>query len=481
MSVIAIHARTSTGRVRDHNEDSYYAGDLVAAVADGMGGHAAGEVASNLALQPVIALEGVPFADAASATQGLVAAVLEANELVLRHASDNPDQSGMGTTLTAVLVREGCLHLAHVGDSRAYLFRNNTLTQLTTDHTLVNRLILEGHLSPEEAKVHPHRSVITRAIGVDTGLEVDTLEPPMPVFPGDRFLLCSDGLSGPVSDEQIAAILANERIPERACRRLIDAANTNGGPDNITTIILDVLHDGEVIEPTLHLNDDEATAELADPALIAAHVPSPVRPTIDTAPPQVAQPITQAGASSGPLPNESQAAPAKPLERRRPPKQSLHPGVWIGLGLGMFLALIGTGFTVLNNQVYVSTDDEGNVAIYRGLKDQTIFGMPLYSVIETQTLKASQLSEILQERLAEGVSQADETTARTYVNETLRKSIEAHQSDLVAPTPSPTPTTAPSAPVVPATPGALTPDNVLVSNPPALPKPNAPAVSPATP
>lgn len=460
MSVIAIHARTSTGRVRDHNEDSYYAGELVAAVADGMGGHAAGEVASNLALQPVIALEGVPFPDAHSATQGLINAVLEANELVLSHASDNPDQSGMGTTLTAALIREDCLHLAHVGDSRAYLFRDNTLTQLTTDHTLVNRLILEGHLSEEEAKVHPHRSVITRAIGVDSGLEVDTLEPPMPVIPGDRFLLCSDGLSGPVSDEQIAAILANERIPERACRRLIDAANSNGGPDNITTIIIDVLEDGEVIEPTLHLTDDEATAELADPALIAAHVPTPSRAPIDSAPPRV---VTA----------ETPTSPTKPLERRRPPKRSFHPVIWIGMGLGMLFALLATGATVLNNQVYVGIDPEGNVAIYRGLKDQQIFGMPLYSVIETQTLKASSLSEILQDRLAEGVSQADEAAARSYVNDTLRKSVEKDQNELVTPTSSPTATPAPSAPA---------PDQALASGPPVVvPQPIAPAASPSTP
>ena len=460
MSEIAIHARTSTGRVRDHNEDSYYAGDLVAAVADGMGGHAAGEVASNLALQPVIALEGVPFPDAQSATEGLVAAVLEANDLVLSHASDNPDQSGMGTTLTAVLVRENCLHLAHVGDSRAYLFRDNTLTQLTTDHTLVNRLILEGHLSEEEAKVHPHRSVITRAIGVDSGLEVDTLEPPLPVVPGDRFLLCSDGLSGPVSDEQIAAILANERIPDRACNRLIDAANTNGGPDNITTIIVDILHDGEVIEPTMHLHDDEATAELADPAAIAAHVPAPSRSPIDSAPPRVAQPATTPAA-------------ALPLSRRRPPKRSFHPMMWVGLGLGMLFALIGTGATVLNNQVYVGIDDEGNVAIYRGLKDQHVFGMPLFSVIETQTLKASSLSGVLQDRLAEGVSQADEAAARAYVNETLRKSIDSGQSELVVPTTSPTPTPAPSAPV---------PGQALVSNQPVIPvSPAAPSASPSNP
>lgn len=456
MTVISIHARTSTGRVRDHNEDSYYAGDLVAAVADGMGGHAAGEVASNLALQPVIALEGVPYPDAGAATQGLVEAVLEANELVLSHANDNPDQSGMGTTLTAVLLRENCLHLAHVGDSRAYIFRDGKLTQLTTDHTLVNRLILEGHLSEEEAKVHPHRSVITRAIGVDSGLEVDTLEPPLPVVAGDRFLLCSDGLSGPVSDEQIAAILSNEPIPERACRRLVDAANSNGGPDNITTIIVDVLKDGQSHEPTLHLSDDEATAELADPQLIAAHVPTASREPIDTAPPLVA-----------PTP----ASGAKPVERRRPPKRSFHPMVWIGLGLGMFLALVMTGVTVLNSQVYVSIDGQGNVAIYRGLKDQQVFGMPLYSVIETQTLKANTLSEPLQVRLADGVSQTDVEAARTYVNETLRKSIDRGSTNLLSPSASPTPMQPQDAPAAPATP---TPEQAILP-------PSPPVVAPEVP
>ncbi|WP_336249112.1 Stp1/IreP family PP2C-type Ser/Thr phosphatase [Stomatohabitans albus] len=445
MTVISIHARTSTGRVRDHNEDSYYAGDLVAAVADGMGGHAAGEVASNLALQPVIALEGVPYPDAESATKGLVNAVLEANELVLSHATDNPDQSGMGTTLTAVLMREGALHLAHVGDSRAYLFRDGTLTQLTTDHTLVNRLVQEGHLSEEEAKVHPHRSVITRAIGVDSNLDVDTLEPPLPMVPGDRFLLCSDGLSGPVSDEQIAAILANERIPERACRRLVDAANSNGGPDNITTIIIDVLNDGESPEPTLHLTDDEATAELADPQAIAAHVPKASHEPIDTAPPLV-------------------PPSAKPLERRHPPKRSFHPMIWVGLGLGMCLALVVTSVTVLNNQIYVSIDPQGNVAIYRGLKDQHVFGVPLFSVIETQTLKASSLSEPLRIRLAEGVSQTDEDAARAYINETLRESSDREENDQTSPEASPMQPSEPSA-AAPLAPPASAQPPVATPNP----------------
>lgn len=435
MTVIAINARTSTGRVRDHNEDSYYAGQLVAAVADGMGGHAAGEVASNLALQPVIELEGLTFLDAESATEGLRQAVLRANELVLDRAHENPDQAGMGTTLTAALIREGYLHIAHVGDSRAYLYRDQALLQLTIDHTLVNRLILEGHLTEEEAKVHPHRSVITRAIGVDSDLAVDTLDQPLPLLPGDRILLCSDGLSGPVDHEEMRAILANEPIPDRACRRLIDAANSNGGPDNITTIIIDVLHDGATIEPTLHFTDDEATAELAGPDAIAAHVPAKSQPLIDTPPPRKPQHL------------------AKPIERQHPPKRSIHPVIWIGLGLGMLIALLVTGVTVLNSQIYVSVDGSGNVAIYRGLKDQQLFGMPLYSVVETQTLKADTLSTPLQVRLQEGVSQPNEAAARTYINETLRQSTDGTASsdrddqatNPATPTASPDPASSPTA------------------------------------
>src|SRR5687768_122861 len=173
---ITAYAKTDVGRHREGNEDNMFSGSTVFAVADGMGGHVAGEVASETALRPVSELDGATFEDPRAATDSLRAAIEAANRNVVSQAKEDPNLTGMGTTLTAVMVREGHLHLAHVGDSRAYLLRNGEeINQLTTDHTLVEQLVQDGRLSRDEVAHHPQRSVITRAIGVEHSVEVDTL------------------------------------------------------------------------------------------------------------------------------------------------------------------------------------------------------------------------------------------------------------------------------------------------------------------
>jgi PPM family protein phosphatase len=251
--MMRVHAagRTDVGQVRDVNEDAYHVGDSVFAVADGMGGHVAGEVASHTALQPIGALDGRVFGDAAQARAALRDAIVAANDAVVSKAADDPSYQGMGTTLTAVLVEGRRAHIAHVGDSRAYLFRDGDFAQLTTDHTLVQRLIDEGRITREEAATHPHRSVITRAIGVEASIDVDAMT--LDLEPGDMLVLCSDGLTGPVDDDTIIDLLRGEARPtpagddqadaahrtERAARQLVAAANAAGGPDNITVIVLE--------------------------------------------------------------------------------------------------------------------------------------------------------------------------------------------------------------------------------------------------
>lgn len=251
--MMRIHAggRTDVGQAREVNEDAFHLGDSVFAVADGMGGHVAGEVASNTALEPIAALDGHVYSDAGEARTALREAVVEANEAVVAKAVDDPQFQGMGTTLTAVLVEGRRAHIAHVGDSRAYLFRDGAFSQLTTDHTLVQRMIEEGRLTPEEAARHPQRSVITRAIGVEPDVDVDAVS--LDLVPGDVIVLCSDGLSGPVDDEAIAEMLEpvavgeDEDVPpderthhaETTAERLIEAANRAGGPDNITVVVLE--------------------------------------------------------------------------------------------------------------------------------------------------------------------------------------------------------------------------------------------------
>jgi PPM family protein phosphatase len=233
---IAATGATDVGQVREANEDDYLVGESVVAVADGMGGHLAGEVASATALEPIKALDGRVFQDAGEALKALKQAVVQANATVSQMAENEPTYRGMGTTLTAALVEGRRLHVAHVGDSRAYLLRHGQFAQLTDDHTLVQHLIDEGQITREEASTHPQRSIITRAIGVSRDIDVDAMSIEMEA--GDQFLLCSDGLTGVVDDQVIATALDAGDDAETTLRQLIDAANRAGGPDNITIVLL---------------------------------------------------------------------------------------------------------------------------------------------------------------------------------------------------------------------------------------------------
>ena len=230
---LVIGAATDVGRVRDGNEDAYLVDDAMGlvAVADGMGGHRAGEVASATALEALRA--------AINAGQPLRESIEDANEAVFTKSLTDTSLRGMGTTLTAgTLVAGGTLLVGHVGDSRAYLLHDGELRQVTVDHSLVEELIREGRLTADEAAIHPQRSIITRALGVDAAVEVDLY--PIELAPDDRLLLCSDGLTGMVQFDTIAAILRREEDPTRAATQLVDAANAAGGEDNITVVVVAV-------------------------------------------------------------------------------------------------------------------------------------------------------------------------------------------------------------------------------------------------
>ena len=233
-------AGSDVGRARSGNEDSYFCGRTVFAVADGLGGHQGGEVASAAAVAPLAALDGRELATPAEAAEALAAAIQEANSAILDRAAGDPSLWGMGTTMTAAAVTaDGHLQLAHVGDSRAYLLRDGALEQLTTDHTVVAELVRRGRLTPELAAIHPERSILTRAVGLDARVPVDTPDP-LDLRPGDQCLLCSDGLTEAVPDPTIAELLSTDEDGNAACRSLIDAANEAGGPDNITVVLVRV-------------------------------------------------------------------------------------------------------------------------------------------------------------------------------------------------------------------------------------------------
>ena len=229
-----VYAITDIGRMRPINEDSYYApleGERFCAVADGMGGHNAGEVASAMAVQ--VFSEQMRKADHITA-ETLHSAVERANEAVYRQALENEGMSGMGTTFSALAEEGDTAYLAHVGDSRIYLVRRGTIIQLTLDHTLVEEMVLMGKLTVREARVHPKRNIITRALGTEEQVQIDIVQ--MGVRPGDAFFLCSDGMTNYVDEREILRTAMSERDWQGKLKHLVAIALENGGADNITAL-----------------------------------------------------------------------------------------------------------------------------------------------------------------------------------------------------------------------------------------------------
>jgi PPM family protein phosphatase len=266
-----VAAVTDPGRTRRHNEDSYVIEPPLFAIADGMGGAQAGEVASGLATAAL--KEGQ--ADAGG-EQRIADLIQEANRRVYDRSSSDPNTSGMGTTITVALVEDDHVAFGHVGDSRAYLIRDASMEQLTEDHSLVNELLKTGKLSREEAETHPQRSVITRALGTDPDVDVDTFS--VRAENGDLFLLCSDGLTDMVSEESILDLVERHRDDiDGALRALVKEANRGGGQDNITVVAFEIANgvlarDGDTREQALPTVDDEDTLSELDGV-----------PTVDTA------------------------------------------------------------------------------------------------------------------------------------------------------------------------------------------------------
>jgi PPM family protein phosphatase len=246
------------GRRRRRNEDAFVVAPPLFAVADGMGGAKAGEIASRLAAAAVREEEG-ERADVAELIQ-------EANRRVFERARDDASASGMGTTMTVALVEDDHVTIGHVGDSRAYRLRNGSLEQLTEDHSLVAELVRSGKLSPEEAETHPQRSVITRALGTDADVDVDTFS--VEVAPGDVFMLCSDGLTTMVEEDRIVDVVGRHRDDlERAAKELIADANRSGGEDNVTIVFFEIVEEGAELGETARM---PAVAEAEEDTLTEA-------------------------------------------------------------------------------------------------------------------------------------------------------------------------------------------------------------------
>ncbi|MEC3914129.1 protein phosphatase 2C domain-containing protein [Nocardia sp. CDC160] len=336
--VLRYAARSDRGLVRANNEDSVYAGARLLALADGMGGHAAGEVASQLMIAALAHLDDDEPGD--DLLGKLNRAVHEGNAAIADQVEEEPELDGMGTTLTAILFAGRKLGLAHIGDSRAYMLREGQLTQITRDDTFVQSLVDEGRITPEQAHTHPQRSLIMRAL---TGNEIDPTLVVREARAGDRYLLCSDGLSDVVSDETIANTL-REGTTDEAADRLIELALRSGGPDNVTVVVADVIDldygQSHPIVAGAASGEDE-----------------------DTPPPN-----TAAGRAAAMRPPRATPRRAMQTPEPEPPKKS-HKLRWLALSLALLVA-VGAGLTVGYNMIrsnyYVGVDGE-KVVVLRGL------------------------------------------------------------------------------------------------------------------
>jgi PPM family protein phosphatase len=415
---------TDTGRVRPANEDAYYVGESVYAVADGMGGHLAGEVASATTLEPVRKLDGKVFPDAADAVKALREAVVAANDQVSQMAADEPSYRGMGTTLTATMLEGARLHVAHVGDSRAYLLRDGAFSQLTDDHTLVQHLVDEGQITQEEAATHPQRSIITRAIGVSTDVDVDSMT--LDLESGDQVLLCSDGLTGVVSDDEIAEELSRGEQAEATLRRLIERANDGGGPDNITAVLLRVsgVEAGTAGATRGPGNGNQAVHDTTV-TQTAAGQPVVVRTRDEVESEDWARRL----GSYGSLGRGSPIGAEEPDEHERSGRGLRLLAIVFGVLLLAGL-LVGGGAFLLSQEYFLGLDDE-QVVIYQGL-DVEIGPVSLARVVERTDLSADDVQPWFRDRLEDGVPAAGLADARSIVQREREDALEDDDANGVA-------------------------------------------------
>jgi protein phosphatase len=325
-------ATTDVGMVRQQNEDAFHAEENLYIVADGMGGHNAGEVASALAVSTVRsgARMGIRTADQFREL------VQQANTAIYTASLDDSTQSGMGTTFTGVAVipgEEPRILIANVGDSRTYLFRSGALTRLSVDHSYVQELVNEGIITPEEARVHPRRNIVTRAMGIDRFVQVDVFS--HLVRTGDRLVLCSDGLVDEVADIDIARVLTEHSDPQDTAEALVLVANANGGRDNTTVIVLDILDD---ISAPIVFDEPDNTQQM--PVVVGA--------------------------------------PPKPAKKKFPVGVALF---WSAL-VAIIFGVITTVGVYARSGYYVGFNDEDNVVVYRGRVGGMLWFQP---TVDTET------------------------------------------------------------------------------------------------
>ncbi|MBF4617916.1 serine/threonine-protein phosphatase [Clavibacter sp. VKM Ac-2873] len=404
-------AVSHVGKVRSNNQDSGYAGRDLFVVADGMGGHAGGDVASAVALTRIIEADK-PYASAHDAEFALQAGLVAANQLLAETVFEHSELTGMGTTVSALARVGRHVAIAHIGDSRIYLFRRGELSQISADHTFVQRLVDSGRITPEEALVHPRRSVLMRVLGdVDAAPEVDTQV--LDTHTGDRWLICSDGLSSYVSEERITEILATAGTPDTVADALVKESLDHGAPDNVTVVVVDVLEEDDETaasrpapEPVLVGSAAQPLAFGDEPAKRAVRIPSlllhPLR-------------ATTAARDAQFEPESDQYLEALIAEdRRRALRRRVTWLVGVALILaGLVLACV-LGYRWTQSRYYVGEAD-GTVAVYNGVQ-QTIGPIELSHVYARTEVRVDDLQPFYRQQVEQTINADSLAGAEEIVN-----------------------------------------------------------------
>lgn len=382
LRVAEFAAASDVGRVRKANEDSYYVRSPLFVVADGMGGANAGEVASKIAVDSF----KDPLDDSVAPEPRMAGVVRTANHQIHQKSNSSDEFKGMGTTITALLLGDDELTIAHVGDSRAYRLRDGELERLTRDHSLVGEMVRRGAITEAEAEVHPQRSILTRALGPEDEVEIDTLS--HGVKGGDIYLICSDGLTGMVDEATIAKEMGSGKAMQEIAETLIRKANENGGVDNITVVAFRL--DGASNKAPAPPSAEQEPA--GDETVIAPAV------VVPPAEPLAAKPQTAAGANgNGQAP--PQAAPSAAYSQRR--AESKKSRRWVGAVIVSIVLLIGVAGAVIGslNVYFIGGNEKGLVTVYRGLPYELPLSIDLYTRDFVTSVPVSELPAATRARI----------------------------------------------------------------------------------
>ncbi|WP_430646833.1 PP2C family protein-serine/threonine phosphatase [Agromyces sp. GXS1127] len=408
-SVKASAAVSHVGRVRASNQDSGYAGRRLFLVADGMGGHAGGDVASAIATRR-IAEADADYGSSADAAAALEDALLSANRNLEETVAEHSELTGMGTTTSAMLVQQDRVVIAHIGDSRVYLFRSGELSQVSIDHTFVQRLVDAGRITAEEAMVHPRRSVLMRVLGdVEASPEIDTMV--IDTHPGDRWMLCSDGLSGVVSFDDIHEMLSADAGAKQVADRLVKASLDGGAPDNVTVVVVDI---GDPPAPeTPPLIVGSAAAPLA-----FGVAPEPVRRPGIRLTPFRPHPVQETHFEPD---SEEYFDELIEEDERRRRRRRIMWGVWIALLVGAIVTVTALGYQWTQTRYYVG-EYNGRVAIYQGIQ-QDLGPISLHHLHSETSVDIADLKVYDQQRVEQTITAGTLEEAHRIVDR-LEESVE---------------------------------------------------------